>query len=198
MKKHWLPAALILLAALLFAPLCRTFVREVIVIPLLYLLWLGRFLLQFVPQASLWPVFVLLLFLIVAAAFVSRSRYRRPPRRPAPAEPGRVGSWAYYLAQARQESYYQWRLGQQMQKLALEAIAQHKGQSLKETRQQLRNRQLNLPPELQAYFEASLRPLGYLPAFRRLAFWRHRSPSPLELEPERVLIYLENLDREDI
>jgi predicted membrane protein len=199
MKKHLLPLALILLIALLFAPLVRTFVREVLVIPFLYLFWLVRFLLEFLPQASLWPVFVLMIFLILATAFLSRSARPRRVRPLASPEPGRVAGWRHLLGQARADSYYKWRLGQQMQKLALEAIAQQKGQSIKLTRQQLRNGSLNLPADLQAYFDASLQSLGQLSGGSRLAFWRRGSHSPaLDLPPERIILFLENLDNEEL
>lgn len=198
MRKHLLPLALIFLIALLFAPLCRTFVREVVVIPFLYIFWLGRVLTEFIPQTSLWPVFVLLIFLIMATSFLGH-RARRGRVKPAhPPEPGRVERWAFLLARAQNDNYFKWRLGQQLQKLALRAIAHQKGQSIKETRLQLRQGDLNLPPELQTFFEASLQPLGYLAANRRFGFWRgRRRPSPLDLDPQRVVAFLENLDQEN-
>ena len=51
MRRHLLPLGLILLAAVLFAPLCRTFVREVVIIPFLYIFWIGKFFTDTIPQA---------------------------------------------------------------------------------------------------------------------------------------------------
>jgi len=195
-KKNLLPIGLILLAALLFAPLCRTFVREVVVIPFLYMFWLVRFVTSAVPDAVTWPVFVLLLFLVLAAALFSRPNIRRERRaRPEPVPAGRVETWANLLAQARREDYFKWRLGQQIQKFALRAEAHRRGQSVAQTRQQLRRGELGLPPEIQAYFEASLQPLGRLSPGRRWRLPGGKKPaSPLDLEPAAVIEYLENLN----
>ena len=51
-----------------------------------------------------------------------------------------------------------------------------------------------MSPELQAYFQASLQSLGHLPAPKR--FFRTGTPtaSPLDLAPEHVIKFLEQLD----
>jgi hypothetical protein len=192
--RRWLPWLLIAAAALLFAPLCRPLAREAVLIPLLYLLWLLKFLFDAVPQTVLWAVFVLLLFLILAVSLLGGSRQRQnrrtsPPGRP----PQRVAEWARLLEQADGDTYFKWRLGQQLQKVALRLLADERQQPLAETRQQLRRGDIELPPEVLAYFQASLQPLGYLPATRGWRFWRRREASPLDLDPARLVAVLEEM-----
>ncbi|GAB4425409.1 MAG: hypothetical protein Kow0031_04940 [Anaerolineae bacterium] len=193
MNRRWLPWLLIGVMALLFAPLCRPLAREVVLIPLLYLLWLLKFLFDAVPQTVLWPAFVLLLFLILAAGLTGgyrqRPRAAAPPGRP----PQRVAEWAQLIEQAGRDDYFKWRLGQQLQKLALRLLAHNRQQSVAEARQALRHKSGDLPPEVLAYFRASLQPLGYLPTARRWQLRRQAGSSPLDVEPARLVAALEQL-----
>lgn len=193
MNRRWLPWLLIAAATLLFAPLCRPLAREVVLIPLLYLLWLLKFLFDAVPQTVLWPVFVLLLLLILAANFTGR-RHRRKHRTLSPNRPPqRIADWAKLIEQADGDNYFKWRLGQQLQKVALRLLAEQQQQTLAETRQQLRRGDIDLPPDVLAYFQASLQPLGYLPVTRRWQVWRRREASPLDLEPARLVAVMEQM-----
>ncbi len=194
MNRRWLPWLLIAVVALLFAPLCRPLAREVVLIPLLYLLWLLKFLFDAVPQTVLWPAFVLLLFLILATSLTGGHRRRRRQKVSLPGyPPQRVAEWAQIIEQAQRNDYFRWRLGQRLQKVALRLLAHNRQQSLADARQQLRHTGGDLPPEVLAYFRASLQPLGYLPTARRWQFWRRAEPSPLDLEPERLVAALEKL-----
>ncbi len=194
MKSRLFPLFLILLVVLLFAPLCQSFVREVFVVPFLYIFWITRFLFETIPQATLWPIFILLIFLIMSASFVSRPKLKR--RVYSTPEQGRIESWAVLIERAETDDYFKWRLAQQLQKLALKSIAHQKGQSIKETRAQLRRGKLDIPPDLTAYFQASLQSLGNLESQNRLLFWKSKAASPLDIEPARVAAYLEELNHQ--
>lgn len=195
MNRRWLPWLLIAAAALLFAPLCRPLAREVVLIPLLYLLWLLKFLFDAVPQTVIWPLLVLLLFLILAAGLTGGRRQRRRRSAPPPARPAqRVAEWAQLIEQANNDGYFKWRLGQQLQKVMLRLVAEQRQQTIAETRQQLRRGDIDLPPEVLAYFQASLRPLGSLPSTRSWQFWRRPAASPLDLEPAQLIATLEHMN----
>ena len=193
MKKRLLPIALILLIAILFAPLCSNFVRDVVVIPFLYIFWILRFLLTAIPQATFWPCFVLVLFLIMVVSFVQRSHPPQRIRESATKEPQRVEEWAKLLEKAKKDDYFKWRLAQQMQKLMLESMAHQKGLSFNETRAQLRQGMLDMPPDIGAYFQASLQSLGNLSPGSRFSFTK-KTASPLDIDPAVVVAYLEELN----
>lgn len=194
MKRHLLPMGLILLAAILFAPLCRTFVREVVIIPFLYIFWIGKFLIDTIPQVIIWFFFVAVLFLILAISFAGKRH--NPRRRPPPAQTtqSRVGAWLALIERAREDDYFKWRLGQRLQKLALRQLAYRTNESVRDTRNQLRRGTLDLPAEITDYFQASLQPLGNLSRPGRWKFWQRRSPSPLDLDPKVVVAFLEQLE----
>ena len=198
MSRHRLPWLLILAVAVLFAPLCRSFTREVVIIPLLYLFWLAKFLFDAVPQVIIWPFFIAILFVILITGFIDRRHSPRQRTPPPDQAPQRVAEWMQLIEQAQQDDYFKWRLGQNFQRLALRLLAQHRHQSLAETRRQLRRGEIDLPPDVLAYFQASLKPLGYLATPRRWQFWKQRQPSPLHLEPGRVVAVLEGLNEDEI
>jgi hypothetical protein len=194
MKKHLLSFGLILLIAAVLAPIFRNFVREVIIIPFLYIFWIGRFVVEAIPQAGLWSCFLIIISLILAIGLVDKQKRKSTLYLAGNLDEGRVTGWVKLIQQAETDHYFKWRLAQRLQKVALNVIAHQQGQSLKQTRQQLRQGELDISPEVQAYFQASLQSLGHLPAPKR--FFRTNSPatSPLDLDPEHVIQFLEQLD----
>ncbi|HRV90800.1 MAG TPA: hypothetical protein P5526_01415 [Anaerolineae bacterium] len=185
----WL--ALAASVGLLLTPTFRAFVREAIVIPLLYLLWIGRFILSAVPHSALWGCYVAVLLLLMGVSLLRRRSKKPRPRPPNEAVEGRIAGLAHLLRQAEHDDYFKWRLAQQLQKLSLDTIAYHTGQSIPETRRQLQQGRLDLPAELQAYFEAGLKPLGSLAASRK-RFLTNRPTMALDLDPAIVVRFLEH------
>jgi hypothetical protein len=192
MKKQLWRFGILLIVAILLAPFSVDFVREVIVIPLLYLIWILRFLFDTISQDSLWLFILVLIALVMLFSLIDKGRFRplRPP--PLSPQPGRVESWETLLRQSQQDDYFRWRLAQQLQRLTLAIMAHQSGETLHQTRLALRHGQLKMPPRVLAYFQASLQPLGYLPQPRTL-FSAPPPPSPLHLDPNQVVQFLEEL-----
>jgi hypothetical protein len=197
MKRHLLPIVLIVLAAILFAPLCRTFVREVVIIPFLYIFWIGKFFIDTIPQAVIWFSFVAILFSILVFSFVGKRPVPRRGPPPAQTTQSRTGAWLKLIEQAGQDDYFKWRLGQRLQKLAIRQLAHQNNETVRDTRNQLRKGTLDLPVEITEYFQASLQPLGNLSRPGRWKFWHSRSPSPLDLDPNVVVTFLEQLETDN-
>lgn len=195
MRKRLLPFGIILLLAVLIAPVFRTVIREIIIIPLLYVFWLSRFFFQAVPQSVLWGIFLGICALILSIGLLGKQRSRLVGPTMAETPQGRIEGWVNLIDKASKDDYFKWRLAHRLQKLTLNAIAGNSGQSLKQTRQRLRRGELDIPPELQAYFEASLQSLGHLAAPSR--FSRRKTTLPaLDLDPIVVVQFLESLDYE--
>jgi hypothetical protein len=198
-------AGLVLLLAIPITFVMRDVAREMIVVPLLYFLWLGRLLWQSLPQALLWILFLVLgLYVAAKSLSVERDRTRRggPVRGSAKDEvgyPGPVAVWARRVELARHREYYRWYLAQQLGRLAQEVLAYRARLALDQVEppQVLREDRLDIPPKIRAYFEVGQRltPPRYVrfPRLSRLIS-RLRSPaedSPLSLDPERVIRFLE-------
>jgi hypothetical protein len=197
MKRHLLPIGLIVLAAILFAPLCRTFVREVVIIPFLYIFWIGKFFVDTIPQIIIWFFFVAILFLILVISFVGKRPESHRGPLPSQTTESRIGAWLKLIEQAREDDYFKWRLGQRLQKLAMRQLAHRNNDTVRDTRNRLRKGTLELPVEITEYFQTSLQPLGNLSRPGRWKFWHRRSPSPLDLDPNVVVTFLEQLETDN-
>ena len=203
--RRLLLAGLVLLLAIPIMFVLRGVAREMIVVPLLYFLWLGRLLWQSLPQALLWILFLALgLYLAAKSLSVGRDRTHRmrPVRKPAIDEagyPGSVAVWARRVELAGRREYYRWYLAQHLGRLAQEVLAYRARLAPDQVKshQVLREDRLDVPPEIRAYFEAGqqLTPPRRVrfPRLSRLAS-RLRSPAespPLDLDPERAIRFLE-------
>jgi hypothetical protein len=195
MKKRLLPLGIILLAAILLAPFIRNFIREIIVIPLLYVLWIGRIVFDTIPQVYFWGCFLMIALLMASVSLLKKSKFQSSSHEVKTVPLGRVEMWAHLIRQATQEGYYQWRLAQPLRDLILETLAHEGRLTSKQIKQRLRNDQLDLPPEIGAYLLASFRSLSYLSA-PRFRFRSHRPASPLDLDPELLVQFLEDQSRD--
>ena len=188
MKRRWLSLALVLLLAVLLTWWVREAVADLLV-PLYYLYWIARRLLETIPQVAIWAVFLFVALLLAGGSLLKRPAAQKPGRRAAPPQLNRIAAWVKLLDQANQETYYRWQLAQRMQELAVDVLAYHERCDRKEIRQQLTGRQLDLPPEIEAYLQASL--TSFSRFARPESRFAKRPDSPLDLAPERVVQFLE-------
>lgn len=191
MRKKLLPLGIILITALALAPLIRDFIREFVVVPLLYTFWIGRIVYEAIPQAAFWSCFLAVALLLASASLLGPGKPKSKTYEVKTGQRGRIETWANLIRQAPQEDYYQWRLAQPLRELTLETLAHEARLSSKEIKQRLLNDQLNLPPEIRTYLQASLKSLTYLPA-PRFPFGSRGPASPLTLDPELVVQFLED------
>ncbi len=194
--KLWL--LLLALALLLTIPLVLTFrdlVRAVIVIPLLYIVWLGRLVYLSIPQPLLWAIFLALALFIMVRSLHARAQLQQPSRPAEPAHVGRITVWARRLDRMTRGDYFRWCVARDLGQLGLELLAYC--ERLSPGRHDVRREieKLEAPPEIHAFLRAGLllpssRPISLL---SRLApWWRPNAPvSPLDLDPERVVQFLE-------
>lgn len=191
MSQRWGPLALLLILAGLLAYVIQDFVDQAILTPLLYFYWLARLLLAAISQKIIWGIF-LGVALVITGRTLWRWRSRsRQVQRGAKPQPGRIEAWLKLIRQADQEVYYKWQLAQQLRRLTLGAIAREQRLSRREIRQRLRDNTLDLPPTLQAYFEASTKSLGHLPPSGPTWLRSRSTPTPLDIDPEQITQFLE-------
>ncbi len=195
MRQRLLPLGIILLTAVLLAPLIRNFIREFVVIPLLYVVWIGRIVFDTIPQTAFWGCFLVMALLIASVSLLKNRKPQSRIHEVKTVQLGRVETWAKLIRQATQEDYYQWRLAQPLRELIVETLAHEARLTSKQIKQRLRADQLDLPAEIHAYLQASLRSLSYLSA-PRFRFRSRRRASPLNLDPESVVQFLEDRYRD--
>jgi hypothetical protein len=172
-------AVLVLITAVA-AYMARDLVREFVVLPLAYVLWQLRGLLDGVAQLVQWGILVSLLALVMAWQLVPRLA---PPRRSlagGPARGGPVKATAASLARARTSNYFRWQLANRLGR-----VARHLGQVPR------------TDPDASAstfrvneYLDAGLNHSFVDYAARRVPF-AARAVSPLDLDPEEAVRHLE-------
>jgi len=203
--RRLLLAGLVLLLAIPLMFVLRDVTREMVVVPLMYFLWLGRLLWHSLPQALLWVLFlVLCLYLAARSLSVGRDQpHRGRAVRKSPIDEagysGAVAVWARRVESAGRGEYYRWYLAQHLGRLAQEVLAYRARLAPDQVKSHLvlEEDRLDVPPEIRAYFEAGQQ----LASPRRVRFprlsrlvSRLRSPAaspPLDLDPERVIRFLE-------
>jgi hypothetical protein len=192
MRSRLLRLGLLLLLAGLLTPFLKDFIRDVLLLPLLYITWLGRLVLASLPQVIIWGSLFIFALFVAGRSLLIQSRRRLQTYRPVTLPPGRLESWANLIDRAGQDRYARWRLARQLRKLTLAVLAQNKRQPLPQLTQELTEGRLNIPGEIQAYLQASLTSFSYF-APARFRFWFQAPPaSPLDLDPEQIVRFLED------
>ena len=187
--KRFVPLIVILVLALALAFLLDDFVRQVIVGPLLYALWIGGLILRSLPQFVFWGLFVLVALIIVVRSLDRDFSVQRRRRRGGRITRGYVASWQRQLRQADAQPYFRWRLARSLAKLSQEIMAPTDPVNPDE-RQSQAEMMAALPPEIAAYFQAEV---PREPAV--ISRWYRRQPertsTALDLDPGMVVDYLE-------
>jgi hypothetical protein len=187
-----LPALALLLAGLL-ALIFTGIVQDVLVVPLLYLLWLMRVLIESIPQIAIWAGF-LAIVAIVAWKSLPMARQVPAPRARAPGPLSPVETWAEMFERAERDHYARWLLAQRLGQLALERLVHQDQRPVSHPWHYLQDESLGMPPAIQAYLRAGMR--MYQPPRRMRRLWppgaQEAAGDPLDLDPEVAVRFLEN------
>jgi len=187
---RFLPLILILAISAFFAFLVKDFVREVIVLPLLQAVWYLTLILRSFPDLFFWTIFVLVAIFIAVKSLFRDQDDEPGVRRDRINSGGAVSLWSRLIDHAQDGGYSQWQLSQSLCKLTWDMLRDSESRSMRHIENNLRDEVLDLPPEIQAYFEAGLLPYQPMSGFKHRLKLK-RAPSPLDLDPARVVEYLE-------
>jgi len=177
-----------------------------LLVPLAYLIFIIRLVAISIGQQTLWIAFIILSTLI-AVISLAINREEQPQDIPKDKKyPTRLQTWIKTLDQKEQSEYFKWNLAQNLSNLFVEALAYHQGASRDQVLQKLKNGMLDLPPDVLAYLQVSQTPfsqtglVSYNPGNWYVRIWDSifkrqtlkTTKSPLDLEPEKIIHYLEN------
>jgi hypothetical protein len=187
-------AIISLALAVLLAYLLKDTIRHFLLAPLFYIYRFFQIIYEAMPQFAWWIAFLLILVLLAVRSLLPHMKIT--PRRQKPIEAdhlSRARAWSHWLEISNQGDYSRWLLARNMARLALGIMAHQERQSLEQTRQLIQTGKIRLPAEVRAYFQVGLD----APSFRHysefLTLLRStRSASPLDLDPEIVIQYLED------
>lgn len=196
LKRLWIPLALILALALPLAILLQDITREIIVVPISYILWIGGLVLKSLPPAFYW---ILFLFIGVRIAIVSlrpKKRAKESLRPPTPSFPGPVSVWVRRLRLTQLGRYSRWRLAHYLGELSADLLAYEGRLTVGESRERLRDEEIAASPEVRRYLRLGLNPQT-LPSRNLLTRLKaslgldEDSQPSLDLDPEEIVQFLE-------
>ena len=190
---RWLPLLAMLVVTAILAFVIRDFVRQVIVLPVVYVGWYGWIILSNLPHWIFWGL-LLLVVLSVAAASLRRPEEARRPAPPPEARPqGPVTNWYRQLEQASSSVTAERRLarslGQVLWRTRYPDLPYNEALFLQQVDDGAGNDgALNLTPAMRAYFHAGLQ-RETPPLTRR--WWRRRDDFALNVAPDDAIAFLE-------
>jgi hypothetical protein len=196
MRRSLTVVALILLISIPLAIILRGFTREVLLSILVHLSWLAGLYINSIPQPILWVAFVLVVFVVAARSLIKRRSTPETKTEVERLRTGRVHNLMRAIHRTSQGIYFKWRLAQRLLSLTLEVLAHQERTTPLQMKERLKSGRLGAPPEIEAYLLTGLTPVlsrrTNLITRMKQIFAPTRPISPLELDPERVVRFIED------
>lgn len=186
--QRYLPLAVVLIitAVLIFA--LDNFLREVIIQPLLYVSWIGVLILGSLHQSVFWGALLFAAFILILRSLGGRPRLPTTIPEKRYLSQGPVRRWIGLIERARGQRFARWNLAQSMRKLAQELLLP--AERLRRERRNV-SFEAQLPPDIDAYFNAKLPPAEMIPFWQRIQTKPAQPSHPLDLDPAVVVDFLE-------
>ena len=169
--------------------------RESIVMPVLYLVWLGRLIFRSIPDVLWWAWLLLMAFIIAGKSFAGRMRSARVKYRQIPLTEGPVSTWARRIQVSGQGSYFRWRLAHEIAELGLDLLMPYDRSASRRRERDGFVEALTAPPEIKAFFQAgmSAQPWESMYLSAKLKRWLRigHHPTALDLDPAQAVTFLE-------
>ncbi|MCB9134092.1 MAG: hypothetical protein H6636_01610 [Anaerolineales bacterium] len=181
--RPFIPLLLSLVFALVLVFLVDDFVHTVIVVPLFHVAWFVALVIRSLPQAVIWAGFILILLIFSFISLPKRKRIFHYSDPSAAHQPGPVEKWANLLERSRKSRFSKWLLAQELKRLTKRLYL-----PIEEENWRSSDLPKGLPAEIADYFNAR-QPI-YISYWKRVR--AEEIKTPLDLDPEIVLQYLEN------
>ncbi|MFO7916952.1 MAG: hypothetical protein R6V13_02595 [Anaerolineae bacterium] len=137
--------------AILLSQNLRGFVRDLVVMPLLYILWIGRLLLQSIPQSFLWIIFLIFAILTTMRSLIGHQGRAQTRHDLEKGRQGRVKELARRIELAEQSDYFHYQIARRLDTLVVETVSNSKRRTPEQVEQALD--ELDAPLEVKAYLQ---------------------------------------------
>lgn len=196
MRRRLIVVSLILLISIPLAIILSEFTREVLLSFLLRLSLFARLYMDRLPQPILWAVFISIAIVVAARSLLKRRSTPEVTSEAARLRMGRVHNLMQAINRTSEGLYFKWRLAQHLLGLTLETLAHQERTSPDRVRDRLKSGGLDASSEIEAYLLAGLTPVlstrsNLITRLKQAIMPTHRI-SPLDLDPERVIQFLED------
>jgi hypothetical protein len=196
MRRPLLVISLILLISIPLALVLHEFTREVFLSLLIRISWYVRQYMDILPQPILWVMFIAIAIVIAARSLLKRKSTPVVTSEVTRLRMGRVHNLMQVINRTSEGLYFKWRLAQHLLGLTVNTLAHQERTTSNLVRERLKSGGLDAPSEIEAYLLAGLTPVLSTPAnlltrLRQAILPTHRI-SPLDLDPEKVIQFLED------
>lgn len=182
---------IVFLLTLTIAFFLRDVVERTIITPLFYLWWVLKLYYFSIPQYVLWIILILATFFSAASSLIPEMKVGKPIKPDPVIIHGQVADLANWLIKSRRGGiYYKWLLANRLGKTAREILAQRDGYAVSKKFGRLNGRDWYPPQEIEVYLETGLN--GSFAEFPQPRRWENPPPTPLDIDPQQVINYLEN------
>jgi hypothetical protein len=169
----------IFLAVILFW-ITENFVRTVVIMPLLKVLWFVYLVFNSIPQGAVWTGMILLLVVLSMISIPNRLARKKSRNTAASPRKGPVERWVQMIDNGQRNPFSKWLLAKELKRLSRKLLSS--SDSLGSRPKDFND--LALPGEIEAFFNVS-QPAGDQDGFSLT------SENALDLDPEVVIQYLE-------
>ncbi len=184
------PLIIILTISGLLSFWVRDFVSEVIVRPMLWIYWYTGLIVRSIPDTFFWAFFLVVGVIIALRSLRRDSQRQRQSRYQELVLGGSVSAWARQVSNASDGGYFQRQLAQSLCRLTWRVLQDEHRNSMSRIEEGLRTHTLDLPPDIQAYFETSFLPAQPMSKMKQ-RLGMQSSNVALGLDPAQVVTYLE-------
>jgi hypothetical protein len=196
MRRPVLVIIFILLISIPLALVLHEFTREVILSLLMRISWYVRLYMNSLPQPILWVVFIAIASFIAARSLLKRRSTPEVTSEATRLRMGRVLNLMQAINRTSEGLYFKWRLAQHLLSLTVNTLAYQERTTPNLIKERLKSGGLDAPSEIEDYLLAGLTPVLSTPTnlvtrLRQAIMPTHRI-SPLDLDPEKVIQFLED------
>lgn len=156
MSRRLLLSGLALLLTVLLTWILQDFVRETLVDPILYIIWIVQLAVGMLSQALIWAVFLLIFLFLAIRSLWQISPAATKTHTPETRRRGRVGVWQRWIDLASRDRYSKWRLARHLGDLSVDVLAHESRLTPEEVREQVSAGQLTAKPEVLNYLSAAV------------------------------------------
>ena len=189
--KRLLPLLALLAIALLLAFPLQEILRDKIIDPLLYLFWGVGILYKSVPQFWLWVILLGIVFFILLMPFLEDLPKWKRKGRTLPPEPGPIEKLAETLSASDKGIYFKWIVANRLGKIVSNWLLYRNRVEYGWQAKNLARFGWDAPPDIYNYLDVGLNGSFTDYPRPRIPFIQKRAKTPLDIDPNIVLNYLE-------
>ena len=198
MKSYWPKILLGLFLVTLVMIVLQRYVGETILIKLMYVLWIAKLIIQGVPQLIPWLLFLIIAFFMAVRTIGLLKTEDIAKQSELSDGTGQVSFWAKRIHKTAPGGYYQRDNARLLGRLTIGTLNLRGRKNLKKPAAQLVTEASDIPDDIKAYFLAGFESeTARIPKFgrlRRVLRWLgYKKTDPLDLDPERVVKYIETI-----